>query len=132
MDWTRQQVFVDAMGKVAAGAGPELVARVIWLPAATQVVGKTYLELHEIPRKAGKTADFHVRHYLPGYAAKLTSDLEVALGQGQNVYLWEMPRTLLLFGHGALVPEGYPWSDGQSWYQSAQDALKKHNPRPAS
>lgn len=130
MDWKRQQVFLDAAGKAVAAARPGLVVRVILLPAGFPIVGKTYLELQEIARQAGGVADYHVKDYLPGYASKLTSDLEVALATGKSVYLWEMPGALLLFGHAALAEEGFAWSDCESWYRTAQDALIKRNPRP--
>lgn len=70
--------------------------------------------------------DFRLRDYLrPGgkhpYAA-LASDLEAALAVGQSPYLWSVPGHFMLAGHPGLARR---WSDGERWYRTAEDALRR-------
>ena len=63
---------------VQPAAVEDCCLRVVFLPADSAIEGKTYVELIQQSRQYLKElADFHIRHYLPGYSGKLTSDLEV-------------------------------------------------------
>lgn len=77
------------------------------------------------------TVDLKLRDYLsPGgvkpYSA-LVPDLESVIQQGQSVYLWSVPGFFMLSGHPDLPKR--PWSDGDKWYKTAQDALNHKNGR---
>lgn len=78
-----------------------------------------------------KRVTFHLRDYLVPrgkYPYKdLAPEMERALATGKEVSLISVPGFLMASGHPSLIEQGCPWSDGTSWYATAQDCIDKRN-----